>query len=67
LLGRSIHEEIMASRVRKAKNLLIETELSIAQITEMCGFCNRAHLSEVFKEQTGHSPASFRRDFRVYR
>jgi LacI family transcriptional regulator len=62
LLGRSIHEEIVESRIRRAKQLLADTEMSIPEITAVCGFANRGHLSEVFRQRTGQAPAAYRRE-----
>jgi LacI family transcriptional regulator len=67
LLGHSIHDEITHTRIRRAKQLLIESDLNIPDIAEACAFSNRAHLSDVFKRHTGHAPAEFRRTHRVLR
>jgi LacI family transcriptional regulator len=60
-LGRSIHEVIASERVRRVKQLLIATELSLESIARRCGFTYPAYMSTVFHEATGHSPARYRR------
>ena len=62
-----IHDEITHTRIRRAKHLLIESDLNIPEIAETCAFSNRAHLSDVFKKHTGHAPAEFMRTHRVLR
>jgi AraC-like DNA-binding protein len=52
---------IMKKRIDLASDLLINTDLSIADICYDCGFENQTHFSRVFKEKTGSSPLQFRK------
>jgi len=61
LLGYTIHDEILRIRIRRAQELLAETELSMEEITEKVGFSHRQYLGEVFREKTGETLAGFRR------
>ncbi len=48
-------------RVREACRKLRFTAASIERIAEETGFANRYHFSRVFREQTGRTPADYRR------
>lgn len=48
-------------RVEHAQRLLLETELSVAEITGRLGFSDQAHLTKVFRRVTGETPAAWRR------
>ena len=47
-------------RVRKAKELLGGSRLSMAEISEICGFRNQYYFSKVFKESTSLTPTEYR-------
>lgn len=59
-LGRSIQEETINVRVKRARELLAETDLALAEVAERCGF-EHASIGAVFKARTGHTPAQYRR------
>jgi LacI family transcriptional regulator len=63
-LGRSIKAEIRRLQMDRVKSLLAETDLPIAQISDQLGFHQPAYLSVVFKQETGQTPASYRRQAR---
>lgn len=66
LLGHTIHDEILRIRVRRARDLLAGSDLSIEEVTEKAGFSHRQYLGEVFKERTGETLAGFRRRARAW-
>ncbi|WP_239696758.1 helix-turn-helix domain-containing protein [Paenibacillus oryzisoli] len=47
-------------RIGKAKNLLLKTELNIADIAVEIGYGNATHLIRVFKKSEGMTPGEFR-------
>ncbi|MHB8902033.1 MAG: XylR family transcriptional regulator [Thermoguttaceae bacterium] len=59
-IGRSPGEEIRRVRLEQVKQLLTLTDYVLPQIAERTGFKTAAHLSVVFKRQTGLSPSQFR-------
>lgn len=61
-VGRSPYQELMACRLREAERLLIETDRSVADIAERCGFTQQHHFSNAFKTSVGCTPTAFRRD-----
>ena len=59
-LGRSPHEEITRVQIRRVKDLLVHTELTLEHIAERSGFRDAQYLSVVFKRETGFPPSEFR-------
>lgn len=58
--GLSVHDFILAFRLKKARELMEETGLKLSRIAEQTGFSSEFHLSSAFKKRTGLSPAAFR-------
>lgn len=59
--GRTLQKEIWRVRLRRAKEMLIETNLSIAAIAENCGFSEPQRMTEVFTRELGEAPGAFRK------
>ena len=59
--GITVTHYITRCRVRHAIKLLKETELPIRDIAKQSGFNTQEYFSRVFLEQTGSTPAAFRR------
>ena len=62
-LGRSILDEIVRNRVDRARQLLVETQLTLPQIAIACGFKSASYFSVVFRKQMGETPGAFREQF----
>ena len=60
-LGRTPGEEILRQRLARARTLLRETDLPLADIAERCGFCHASYLSNCFRHATGLAPGAWRR------
>jgi LacI family transcriptional regulator len=60
-IGRSPHAEIRAVQVRRAAQLLAETDVPLKRIAELSGFAHMEYLSYFFKRATGESPRAYRR------
>jgi two-component system response regulator YesN len=58
--GINITDYITGIRIDKAKLLMVNPNLRIAQIAEMVGFHDEKYFSKVFKKQEGISPKAFR-------
>ncbi len=55
-------ELVRQMRIQKAQQLLKEKPgLSVAEIAYACGFSTPQYFNRVFKEQTGYTPAEYRR------
>ena len=64
VLNRSIHEEIVETQIKRAKQLLVNTEFTIRQIATKCGFKHQEYFGAVFRAKVGKTPGHFRRDAR---
>ena len=60
-IGRSPHAEIRAVQVRRAAELLAETDVPLKRIAQLAGFAHMEYLSYFFKRATGESPRDYRR------
>lgn len=63
--GVSVMEYLQSCRMANAKQLLAETDSSIGQIVEKCGFSDNSNFSRSFKKRTGLSPSDFRKQYKA--
>jgi LacI family transcriptional regulator len=61
VLKRSVLDEINSLRIKQVKQLLIETELSITEISDFCGYTDIKNLSRYFRRYEGINPLEFRK------
>lgn len=52
---------VLQQRVERARRMLAFTPLPLADIAYACGFSSQSHFSTVFKQETGATPAAYRR------
>ena len=62
--GLSLHRFINLRRTRAAISRIQQGEEDLARLALDLGFCSQSHMTRVFREHTGMSPARFRRQFR---
>lgn len=60
VLGRTPADEIARVRFNRVRELLSETELSLAAIAEKTGFNYPQYMAEAFKRRFGQTPGEFR-------
>lgn len=60
LFGVSCMEDVIRTRISFAVRLLENTEYSVQNISELCGYKNVEHFCRQFKQRTGTSPRGFR-------
>jgi hypothetical protein len=53
-------------RVAKAKQLLGTSDLPVASIAAQLGFSDQAHLTKVFRQIVGDTPAAWRRMQQIF-
>ena len=63
--GRTLQKEIWRVRLQRAKEMLIETDLPVAEIAARCGFSEPQRMTEVFGRELGVAPGSFRQSHRL--
>ncbi len=54
------HKYLLSLRLEKAREMILQTELTISEISERCGFASPAHFSRAFTHRFGASPTSLR-------
>jgi transcriptional regulator GlxA family with amidase domain len=62
--GLAPHQWQMNLRINRAQQLLLDGELSLAQIALVTGFSEQSHFTRVFRSIVGVSPGFWRRDRR---
>lgn len=58
--GKTFRETLKEARINKARKLLSETELSIKEISNLCGFSHQQYFTRVFRQSTNQTPNQFR-------
>lgn len=58
--GKTPAEQLLATRLERAKQLLAETDKSVTEISAAVGFANMGHFSTVFQKHVGMSPSVYR-------
>ncbi|MBQ3259340.1 MAG: PocR ligand-binding domain-containing protein [Clostridia bacterium] len=57
----TIGEYISKKRVEKSVDLLTRTNLSVEEISQICGFSSASYYTKVFKQQMGITPLKFKK------
>lgn len=60
--GMGPHQWQMRARIAKVQELLKKSRLSLTSVASTAGFSDQAHLTRVFKQVVGVTPAAWQRD-----
>jgi LacI family transcriptional regulator len=63
LLGRTILEEIRRVRTDQIARLLVETEMTVAEIADLLGFADTQHIARYFRAGKHMSPLGYRKSY----
>ena len=58
--GETPHRWVMKQRLERAKKLLKETDFSLSDISDSCGFSSQSHMTTLMKSETGTTPRQWR-------
>ncbi len=61
IYGENISEYLRKYRMKKASQLLLETKLSVGEISHLVGYTKQGKFAELFRRYYGHSPLEYRR------
>ena len=61
--GKTLSEFVMSEKIRRAKNLLTDTDKSISEISYYLGFSSQSHFQTTFKRFTNQTPREYRERF----
>lgn len=64
-IGKAPHQYLMQLRVERAKRLLRESASSVVEVAFACGFANQEHMTRLFKQHCGTTPAAYRKALRT--
>lgn len=60
-VGKTFQQILMEFRIEKAKQLLLESDLCISEISKKVGYPRLEHFSRIFRRETGCTPRQFRK------
>ncbi len=60
-MGAPPHKWLMNERVRRAKELLCWSKLSLSEVALACGFSDQSHLTRAFRRAIGQTPGQWKR------
>jgi AraC-like DNA-binding protein len=60
-LGMTPHQWLIRERIQRARALLRETEIPLAEVAVACGFSDQSHFTRIFTSNIGTSPGAWRR------
>ena len=61
VLGRSVHDEIVRVQLRKAEDLLRDSDIPLRTVAEKAGFNHQEYMGAVFKSRLNMTPGQYRR------
>ena len=61
IMGKTPKKHVMDKRIKKARELLLSTSLSITEIATSIGYKDPLYFSRIFKKYVGMSPREFRK------
>jgi AraC-like DNA-binding protein len=59
------HRWLLQRRIKRAQDLLLTSDKTLAEIASACGFSNQSHLTRAFGQTVGSSPGLWRRIKRI--
>lgn len=59
-MGQTVQAYIREVRIDRARTLLAEGDLPLAEIAFACGFAHQSHFTATFREATGRTPGAYR-------
>lgn len=61
--GKTFVAYVNNTRISQASKMLLETDLSISEISFKCGFNNIANFNRIFKKEKNNTPSEFRTEY----
>lgn len=61
LFGISFRQDVIKMRIEQAKYVMSTTDLSLREISELCGYSSEVHFYRQFKQEVKITPAKYRR------
>jgi AraC family transcriptional regulator len=64
-IGKAPHQYLRQLRIERAMLLLRETDTGVVEVAFACGFANQEHMTRLFKQHCGTTPAAYRNTLRA--
>ncbi len=61
--GKTLHRFILTEKLQAAAQVLTTSDISYAEIAEYYGFSSQSHFIQLFRQETGYTPAAYRKQF----
>jgi AraC family transcriptional regulator len=58
--GYSLYRFVLEKRIKRAQEMLAQSNVTIGEIAVACGFCSQQHLTSTFSRKLGVTPQHFR-------
>jgi len=65
VLGRTLHDEIRARRLERARTLLLESDRPVIEVAQAVGYADRRRFARDFQTAFGDTPSAYRKTGRV--
>lgn len=62
--GLSPHQYVLRRRIARAKDLLENSNLALAEVAVAAGFSSQSHMTDTFREKVGATPGRYRSKFK---
>ena len=62
-MGITPYQYLLEQRIERAKQLLKQNKIAIADVALQCGFANQTHLTKRFRQFTGVTPKVYRNEY----
>ncbi|MCO4521962.1 DNA-binding response regulator, AraC family [Streptococcus infantarius subsp. infantarius] len=59
-MNQSVKSYIQTQKISVAKNMLLESDYSLLEISETLAFSSQSYLTKIFKKVTGEKPLDYR-------
>ncbi len=59
--GKTLHQTVIAEKIKVAKRMLKEGNLTVNEVSSELGFLDRSQFCTVFKKQTGFTPLEYKK------
>jgi LacI family transcriptional regulator len=60
-LRKTVHDEILSVKLKRACELLAETDFPLVDVAEQCGFNHQEYMGVIFRQRLKQTPAQYRR------
>jgi AraC family transcriptional regulator len=61
VVGMTVHRYIMHHRLERARDLLVNTNMPLLQLSHETGFSSQSHFTDNFKKNYGATPSQYRK------